>query len=119
MLEARAGLAGALGRRWRGTLKSILLPLSEERRPAVPRVSLEGVQEVLEAEGLNAAPMELQDVLPQPADDHRLLPGTRRDQGRHQLVVPVADDRLPVDRRGRRLGRGLEAQEGVVADLPV
>jgi hypothetical protein len=52
-------------------------------------------------------------------DDRGLLPGACRDQGRHQLVVPAEDDRLQVGRHGWQLGRGVEAQEGVVADLPV
>src|SRR3954470_19583594 len=93
--------------------------LVEERRPAPPRVSLQGVQEVFETEGLDAQPGQLQEELPQPPGDRGQLAGLRRDQARHQLVVPAEHDPLPVGRRGQGLGRGTEAQEGVVADLAV
>src|SRR3954468_4522142 len=93
--------------------------LVEERRPAPPRVSLQGGQEVFETEGLDAQPGQLQEELPQPPGDRGQLAGLRRDQARHQLVVPAQRDPLPVGRRGQGLGRGTEAQEGVVADLAV
>src|SRR3954454_24819919 len=44
------------------------LLLGEERRPAPPRVPLQGVQEVFETEGLDAQPGQLQEELPQPPD---------------------------------------------------
>src|SRR4051795_814320 len=93
--------------------------LVEERRPAPPCVSLQGGQEVFETEGLDAQPRQLQEELPQPPGDRGQLAGLRRDQARHQLVVPKEHDPLPVGRRGQGLGVGTETQEGVVADLPV
>ena len=84
---------------------------SRDRRPSRPDVGLQGIDQVLEAEGLEALAPQVRQPLAQ-APDHLLLPlAAQGDQVRQQLVVPARHQggdpfqrrrRAPACRRRRR-----------------